>query len=551
MPAQTPPEAVSIGSARSRLSASSLTSWLRCQKQWFTRYKLGLRSPLKPRQVLGILVEDALCGLVMERAGSTGNGFLKFHGVEAEEKICQIESLDDLRTWISQKIPASAALVLKLGAEEFDNSMWKKGDWGDILVEDVEEMLKNGCEFVLEEVSNCHAAGKGQHEFSIPAPCWQSPPHFPLPSKVNSRLKWDDIPYSLSEEMTWGDAWEVARPWVKDPRCFQPQRMYHDDRWAAGECDLVLRWDGNIRIVDIKIGSSDSPFSSSIDDQLNFYSWLWNETHEEKCTGLEGWFLSGNERKIVEITNVSTSDLKEIYNQMNSYPVSTALPISEPCVAEAGCYWCSLTEMEYTAVDIEHPYQSISSIPNRVNVRGVIQGAWGPLPNHFGEMVLGAMIQAGEKRVTLEESSPDGYPEMHNHPSGEIIIESALPGVWRRQPRLYLDKESKIVEKSDLEITRMGMLRTKANIEGRIISCGSRTGKRIDGRPWMMLAFHIWDGTDTVECVAFGSSINQITLSLQPGDHIKLLSADLGWRDGLVQLRVDSRTTRIEIVGKD
>jgi hypothetical protein len=60
MPAQTPPEAVSIGSARARLSASSLTSWLRCQKQWFTRYKLGLRSPLRPRQVLGILVEDAL-----------------------------------------------------------------------------------------------------------------------------------------------------------------------------------------------------------------------------------------------------------------------------------------------------------------------------------------------------------------------------------------------------------------------------------------------------------------------------------------------------------
>jgi hypothetical protein len=278
---------------------------------------------------------------------------------------------------------------------------------------------------------------------------------------------------------------------------------------------------------------------------------LWNETHEEKCSGLEGWFLSGSERKVVEITDISSAELQEIHKQMKSYPVSTALPISEPCEAEAGCYWCSLTEMEYPSVGIESPCESISSIPNRVNVRGVIQGAWGPLPNHFGEMVLGAMIQAGEKRVTLEEASPNDYPGMHDHPKGEVIIESALPGVWRRQPRLYLDTESKIVEKSDLEITRMGMLRTKANVEGLIISCGSRTGKRMDGRPWMMLGFHIWDGTDAVECVAFGSSINQITLALRPGDHIKLLSADLGWRDGLVQLRIDSRTTRIEIVGKD
>ena len=551
MPAQTPPEAISIGSARARLSASSLTSWLRCQKQWFTRYKLGLRSPLKPRQVLGILVEDALCGLIMERVGSAGNGFLKFHDVEDTTTACEIESLDDLKDWIGEKIPASAALVLELGADEFAKSMWKKGDWDEVLVEEVEQMLRNGCEFILEEVSNCYAAGKGQHEFSIPAPCWQMPPHFPLPNKVNSRLTWQEVPYLMSDEMTWANAWEIARPWVKDPRCFQPQRMYHDDRWAAGECDLVLRWDGKIRIIDIKIGTSDSPFSSSIDDQLNFYSWLWNETHEEKCSGLEGWFLSGSERKVVEITDISSAELQEIHKQMKSYPVSTTLPISEPCEAEAGCYWCSLTEMEYSSVEIESPCESISSIPNRVNVRGVIQGAWGPLPNHFGEPVLGAMIQAGEKRVTLEEASPNDYPGMHDHPKGEVIIESALPGVWRRQPRLYLDTESKIVEKSDLEITRMGMLRIKANVEGIIISCGSRTGKRMDGRPWMMLGFHIWDGTDAVECVAFGSSINQITLALRPGDHIKLLSADLGWRDGLVQLRIDSRTTRIEIVGKD
>ena len=68
MPAQKPPEAVSIGRARGRLSASSLTTFRRCPKQWFLNYRIGLRGPLSPHQVMGIEVEDGLCSLLMERA---------------------------------------------------------------------------------------------------------------------------------------------------------------------------------------------------------------------------------------------------------------------------------------------------------------------------------------------------------------------------------------------------------------------------------------------------------------------------------------------------
>ena len=139
------------------------------------------------------------------------------------------------------------------------------------------------------------------------------------------------------------------------------------------------------------------------------------------------------------------------------------------------------------------PCEPLEKIPHRVNVRGFVQGAWGPLPNHFGEPVLGSMIKSGKNMVTLEESRPGAFPKMHTHSNREVTIQNALAGVWRGQPRLYLDEKSKITEVEDLELTRLGMLRTKANVEGIVISCAFRQGNRLDGRPWSMVQFHIWD----------------------------------------------------------
>ena len=60
-----------------------------------------------------------------------------------------------------------------------------------------------------------------------------------------------------------------------------------------------------------------------------------------------------------------------------------------------------------------------------------------------------------------------------------------------------------------------------------------------------MLSMHVWDGNHVVEVVAFGSSITSQMLEIRPGDPVKIISAELGWRSGLPQLRIDQRTTRI------
>jgi hypothetical protein len=95
--------------------------------------------------------------------------------------------------------------------------------------------------------------------------------------------------------------------------------------------------------------------------------------------------------------------------------------------------------------------------------------------------------------------------------------------------------------------TRIGLLRTRANVEGIVLSLKKRSGVRLDEKPWTMFAMHLWDGAHVVEIAAFGSSISGQMEAIRPGNRITLMAAELGWRAGLPQLRIDNRKTRLTI----
>jgi hypothetical protein len=170
------------------------------------------------------------------------------------------------------------------------------------------------------------------------------------------------------------------------------------------------------------------------------------------------------------------------------------------------------------------------------------------------------MLVAGGVQLTVEESEPGSFSHLHQGPKGELVILNALPGVWRGKPRLYLDNKSEILPLKEAEgrfldqddelknhLTRLGLLRTRANVEGIVLSLRKRSGVRLDEKPWTMLAMHLWDGEHVVEIAAFGSSITGQMESIRPGDHIALMAAELGWRAGLPQLRMDTRKTRLTV----
>ena len=579
MPVGVPPKGGPLGRSRSRLSASGLTTYLRCPRQWYLTRKVGLSSPSSIGQITGLVIEDALCRVLMHRPGP-------------------MDSFDALRSWAYDLCKEEAEKAWNEGEVAWNARLWKRddSDWSTVEVSDYESKIRNGIDLFLEEVEACYNQNGGPYletyrsgsiPFRIPSPAWGNEPHFPVPEKIRSlqardwsvehAFEWQ----SQDEEIQWNEAWEIARPWFKDPRVHQPQRMFHPEGWAAGELDLVVRWDGNVRLIDIKSGHSGSTFSESLQHQLRFYAWLWSRTKEEgDVQSMEGWYLSSKERidykapSKEELTlmdeeflsiNETMRSMGEGASQLPANPFSGTADHIHACNGEsAGCGWCSVSSENLDTagpmnektraamiqgVNIQAPCSPFSEIPSRVDVSGELIAQWGPLPNHFNEPVLGAMLKAGEATIAIEEAEPGAFPSLHDSNETKVVIRNALPGVWRDQPRLYVDARASIEAQSEemVNSTRIGLLRTRANVEGLVLSIRQQNGTRLDGRPWSMLAFHLWDGSHVVEVVAFGSAINDRLLGLQPGENIRLIGAELGWRAGLVQLRIDVRKTRIEL----
>ena len=572
MPFGIPPSGGPLSRTRTRLSASSLTKYLRCEKAYFLSNKLGLSSPKSISQILGITLEDALCSILMRRPVS-------------------INSLEEMKEWCFALAEEEAVNCYQASKQNWQSTAWRKDSqtWEEVSVEELTRKIRNGLHLFLEEVESCYLANGGPYldEFrqqqtphSIPSPAWGDEPIFPIPDKVRNfglRTWAEDEPMvwqSKDDPVSWVEAWEIARPWVKDPRVHQPQRLFHPDGWAAGELDLVLRWDGKVRLIDIKSGNPTSKFAQSLEHQLNFYAWLWHETHDnQQVDGIEGWYLDGPERVYFPVPsedkiNQLTIEYKSIHQDMLSLgegPVRFPDSYSKPCNNAAGCFWCMfgeensiqgfehLEQVMDMKIEISPPSQMIGEIQSRINIRGKFTGQWGPLPNHYAEPVLGAMISVSGTQVTVEESEPNAFSSLHDYADGEVIIMNALPGVWRGNPRIYLDSKSSIVslnstdnaDYADVDITRIGLMRTRANVEGVIVSIDQRSGVRLDEKPWSMRNMHIWDGSHIAEVVAFGSSITSQMLEIKPGDRVKIVSAELGWRSGLPQLRIDQRSTRI------
>ncbi len=575
MPVGQPPLGGPLGRSRNRLSASALTTYLRCEKQWFLAYQVGLHGPLRPSQVAGIVLEDALCELFMMHPPL-------------------LHSEQELLDWVEPHIETQAKKAHDDGRKDWDDSLWIEdgASWDDVALETFVDRIRGGFLLFLEEVKRCFEENGGPYletrrsggqPFSVPEPSWGTIPVFPRSEKVpDIDLRQWDIEQSPTwsnqgEPVTWNEAWECARPWVKDPRVHQPQRLYSPDGWASGELDLVLRWDGTIRIVDIKSGSSESSFAASLEHQLRFYSWLWSQTHDgELVDGMEGWYLSGPERvqyappDEVEIESLTAFYMEQHHAMQSLAEGVVAFPTSpkSACSGEAaGCFWCQVSRSESSEWNlhdslqwiselslpaISSPYAPLSSIQGRVSVKGTLSGAWGPLPNHFSEPVLGAVLVGGTQHIALEESEPGSFPTLHQIEQKNVLVHNALPGVWRDQPRLYVDKGTEIIPIEDvedgdpIEVTRLGLLRTRANVKGYVLSIRRRSGRRIDGKPWSMVAFMLWDGTHVAEVVAFGNSINQRILNLKPGSLVAMTGVEIGWRSGLLQLRIDSRKTRME-----
>ena len=610
MPVGLPPVGGPIGRSRMRISASGYVSWLRCPRSWVISNKIGLRSPVNPRMILGITIEDAVVGLLMESPigkhipnKSMWSAWID-DDFEGAEPVPEITSHDELKEWIFSKVGNAADKVIELGDLKWKETPSKTIDynWEDIEREEIEGMIKGGLELFLEEVKACHELNGGSYleewresgdPHKVPAPRWDDKPCFPMPSKVSG--------FSLSQEkveqnilkgeghVSWAESWEIARPWVKDPRVWQPQRLYHPEGWAAGEMDLVIRWRGETTIADIKASDGTSKYAEGLKHQLSFYRFLWDSTRTDEDSkksnqveALEGWYLKGPIRKKIEVMDSDelpsfSANLKEIWKEMMSvdFEISSWPDCScGSCIPISSCedsskilifgkevllpnrFVGNTNDQIIEKMRPRNPALPLSNIQSRVNLVGKIGGKWGPLSNHFGEQVHGAVLQTGgQSHAIIEEMSTGSFPNLRTTLDGEYLIRDAAPGLWRDKTRLYLDSRSKLLGQDDItdeiQITRLGLIQTKTNVDGLVVGRSRNNGQRLDGRPWSMVSAHLWDGKKIIELVAFGRGIISTLSDLQVGDRVLVNSAELGWRAGLPQLRINPRITRMEVISRD
>ena len=216
MPVGVPPKGGPLGRSRSRLSASGLTTYLRCPRQWYLTRKVGLSSPSSIGQITGLVIEDALCRVLMHRPGP-------------------MESLEALRSWAYDLCQEEAKNAWEEGEDAWNARLWKRddSDWSTVEVSDYEAKVRNGIDLFLEEVEACYNQNGGPYleifrsgsiPFRIPSPAWGNEPHFPVPEKIRSLQARDwSVEHSFEwqsqeEKIQWNEAWEIARPWFKDPR---------------------------------------------------------------------------------------------------------------------------------------------------------------------------------------------------------------------------------------------------------------------------------------------------------------------------------------------
>ena len=62
-----------------------------------------------------------------------------------------------------------------------------------------------------------------------------------------------------------------------------------------------------------------------------------------------------------------------------------------------------------------------------------------------------------------------------------------------------------------------------------------------------MFTFHVFDGKSVIEAVAFGTMITDSLINMAIGTKIRIIGAEISWRGGMAQLRLNQRSTRIHL----
>ena len=486
------------------------------------------------------------------------------------------ESIPDDREsmleWATARAEAHFERCWDSAISDWESSPNRVGLAEDVDKEEGWQMVESAISLHLDQVQSCidSSGGPDLEEWrSGSRPYWPAPDGFPR--------VWDGPhPAAGSGEITWAEAWEVARPWFVDPDAKSfTQTSAHPEEWFQGEYDLVYRWSGKTTIVDLKASIGKGDRSGDYLDQLRMYGWLWWETHdrEEVVEGLEIWYLGTGTVKQVQLPSTDemeslNDELKGLYRNIHAQDpdISTCPPEPSPLRffdkggipsetpthpdERARCNRCDYRGIcEGSDYELDLPLEErierfghawpvtpIGEIITRASIVGDVVGLQGPEIMDDGTISLQFTLQDGYDRARVRPSR-QGNPRNVTRGISEgsrVRVDEGMPSVWRGQLQFDLDDKSSISMASDDDVAPVVEVETRVSVVGRVWSIDAFPNG-VGVNRWSIT---LMDKTGSAASVAFKQFIPVSAPAISRGDEIAILNGEVGEWAGRPQVRI-------------
>ena len=590
------PEVTGVDPYR-RLSASQVITWNNCPRLWYYSYIPKLKSPLPPQILRGNAVEDCISRVLRESpvlisplddnlivSPLNEDGSISYDSeagwrspeLETREKDSWPINREELEEWAFSRAKVHFDSCWQKAISDWESSPNRVGKSEDIDPQEGMQMIEAGIRLHLDQVELClnQKGGPNLENWRVGQyrPEWPSPDGFPK--------NWTSphpCAQTSNSPISWVEAWEISRPWFVDPDASNfSETTCHPDDWFQGEYDLVYRWNGRIRIVDLKASIGKGDRSGGYIEQLRLYSWLWWETHSRnnEVEALEIWYLGPGTIKQVPLPSVEEMaqfniDLENLYQKLHnndSTDISDFPPNPSPLRyfdvggipsevdvdpdPKARCNRCELrgicensnyelilpSEKRLEKFSHAWPITHMSEIKTRHTVIGEVRELNGPTLKSDGSVDLTFRLVDGYERAKVRAHRQGGPKNVSRSIQNDarVKIENALPSIWRSELVIDLDSESRITIAEDEEISEMIDIETRVNVIGRIWSINAFP----NGKGVSRWAITLVDSSGSVGVVAFKQFIPVVAAGLSRGDEIAILNGEIGEFAGQRQVRL-------------
>ncbi|MEC8312775.1 MAG: PD-(D/E)XK nuclease family protein [Candidatus Thermoplasmatota archaeon] len=593
-----------------RLSASQVNAYNSCQRLWFYEKVLKLKIKQIPVLYVGRAVEEAICRTLKESpklllASASENTLSKIpmssdgkpsrdpEDVWPASRIIPLSesqlpnSISELKDWAEARLVLHLENSLTAAKIDWERQERKSGDWSEVDFDYCFEMCQNAMKFHLTEVEKCYTTID-----DLTLQKWRQGhrDYWPAPDGFGYQFT-DNHPLADAGDITLTEAWEIARPWFVEPESGQfSMNAIHPEYWFQGEYDLVYRWNGKVKIVDIKASKGIGDRSGDYVQQLKMYAMLWWITHDksEVVSDLEIWYLGADVIKAIscpttkEMTSME-EDLKQLWSEIKGQETSieqfVAIPSPLRGFTEGGvpntlsdeqkrcdkCEWSGICEggngfaYQEPRVDYQLPglLTPIKATPfDQLNVRFNLSAKIETVNYPESRPPDIKIIQDGFRAVVdfRVEKNQDGEP---NYPSDlskndEIYLhEAIITANYKGELTVKMDPLSRISKapmNKEYNDTLLNF-RARWDIVGKLAYKFERSGIGKNGREWRRKGLVLYNNNQSIKVSGWANDWGHQFDMAEEGDFILLSNLELdAWAN---QLRGQiGRNSRLDVIGK-